>query len=45
VVGDEAAGQRAADGVGWMFFADQVPDRAELCAAVLSIAQDIAEGG
>jgi hypothetical protein len=31
--------------VGWMFFADQVPDRAELCAAVLGIAQDIAEGG
>jgi AcrR family transcriptional regulator len=30
--------------VGWMFFADQVPDRAELCAAVLSIATDIAEG-
>ena len=31
--------------VGWMFFADQVADRAELCAAVLSIATDIAEGG
>src|SRR5580704_14312661 len=30
--------------VGWMFFADQVPDRAELCTAVLSIATDIAEG-
>jgi AcrR family transcriptional regulator len=31
--------------VGWMFFADQVADRTELCAAVLSIATDIAEGG
>ena len=31
--------------VGWMFFADQVPDKAELCAAVLGIATDIAEGG
>jgi AcrR family transcriptional regulator len=31
--------------VGWMFFADQVPDRSELCAAVLAIATDIAEGG
>jgi AcrR family transcriptional regulator len=31
--------------VGWMFFADQVPDRAEFCAAVLAIATDIAEGG
>ena len=31
--------------VGWMFFADQVPDRAELSAAVLGIAKDIAEGG
>jgi AcrR family transcriptional regulator len=30
--------------VGWMFFADQVPDRAELCAAVLGIARNIAEG-
>jgi AcrR family transcriptional regulator len=31
--------------VGWMSFADQVPDRAELRAAVLAIARDIAEGG
>ncbi len=31
--------------VGWMFFADQMPDRAEFCAAVLAIATDIAEGG
>ena len=31
--------------VGWMFFADQVTDRAELSAAVLAIAADIAEGG
>jgi AcrR family transcriptional regulator len=31
--------------VGWMFFADQVADRAELCTAVLGIARDIAEGG
>ncbi len=31
--------------VGWMFFAGQTPDRAELCAAVLGIATDIAEGG
>jgi len=30
--------------VGWMFFADQVPDRAELRAAVPGIAADIAEG-
>jgi AcrR family transcriptional regulator len=30
--------------VGWMFFADQVPDRAALCAAVLGIATDIAAG-
>jgi AcrR family transcriptional regulator len=28
--------------VGWMFFADQVQDRGELCAAVLSIACDLA---
>jgi AcrR family transcriptional regulator len=28
--------------VGWMFFADQVTDRTELCAAVLSIASDLA---
>ena len=31
--------------VGWMFFADQVTDRAELSAAVLAIAADIAAGG
>jgi AcrR family transcriptional regulator len=31
--------------VGWMFFADQVPDRTELCTAVLGIATDIAAGG
>ncbi|MGD0685929.1 MAG: TetR/AcrR family transcriptional regulator [Streptosporangiaceae bacterium] len=31
--------------VGWMFFAGQVPDRDELCAAVLGIATGIAEGG
>ena len=30
--------------VGWMFFADQVADRAELSAAVLAIAADIAAG-
>jgi AcrR family transcriptional regulator len=30
--------------VGWMFFADQSPDRDELRAAVLGIATDIAEG-
>jgi AcrR family transcriptional regulator len=29
--------------VGWMFFADQVDDRGKLCAAVLSIACDLAE--
>jgi AcrR family transcriptional regulator len=28
--------------VGWMFFADQVKDRSELCAAVLGIAADLA---
>jgi AcrR family transcriptional regulator len=28
--------------VGWMFFADQVQDRGELCAAVLSVACDLA---
>jgi AcrR family transcriptional regulator len=28
--------------VGWMFFADQVEDRAELCSEVLRIATDIA---
>jgi AcrR family transcriptional regulator len=28
--------------VGWMFFAEQVKDRAELCAAVLDIASDLA---
>jgi AcrR family transcriptional regulator len=27
--------------VGWMFFADQVQDRSELCAAVLAIASDL----
>jgi AcrR family transcriptional regulator len=31
--------------VGWMFFADRVPDPAELSAAVLAIATEIAEGG
>ena len=30
--------------VGWMFFADQVEDRSELCAAVLGIASDVAKG-
>jgi AcrR family transcriptional regulator len=30
--------------VGWMFFADQVTDRNELCAAVLAIASDLANG-
>ncbi len=30
--------------VGWMFFADQVDDRNKLCAAVLGIACDLAEG-
>src|SRR5215831_3232777 len=30
--------------VGWMFFADQVEDRSKLCAAVLSIASDVAKG-
>jgi AcrR family transcriptional regulator len=30
--------------VGWMFFADQVTDRSELCAAVLAIASDLANG-
>jgi AcrR family transcriptional regulator len=29
--------------VGWMFFADQVKDRAKLCAAVLGIAADLAK--
>jgi AcrR family transcriptional regulator len=29
--------------IGWMFFADQVTDRDELCAAVLSIASDLLE--
>jgi AcrR family transcriptional regulator len=28
--------------VGWMFFADQVPDRATLCSEVLGIATDLA---
>jgi hypothetical protein len=28
--------------VGWMFFADQVDDRAKLCAAILGIARDLA---
>jgi AcrR family transcriptional regulator len=28
--------------VGWMFFADQVKDHGELCAAVLAIASDLA---
>jgi AcrR family transcriptional regulator len=27
--------------VGWMFFADQVQDRSELCSAVLAIASDL----
>ena len=46
-LGDRLRAAMALGGVsvGWMFFADQVPDRAELCAAVLGIAQDIAEGG
>jgi AcrR family transcriptional regulator len=30
--------------VGWMFFADQVDDRKELCAAVLGIASGLAMG-
>jgi AcrR family transcriptional regulator len=29
--------------VGWMFFADQVKDRQELCSAVFSIASELAE--
>ncbi len=29
--------------VGWMFFADQVKDRGQLCAAVLGIAADLAK--
>ena len=29
--------------IGWMFFADQVKDRSELCAAVLDIARDLAK--
>jgi AcrR family transcriptional regulator len=29
--------------IGWMFFADQVKDRRELCAAVLDIACDLAK--
>ena len=29
--------------VGWMFFADQVRDREELCSAVFSIASELAE--
>jgi len=28
---------------GWMFFADQVPDRGELCAALLDIACELAD--
>jgi AcrR family transcriptional regulator len=46
-IGEQLRAAMAIGGVsvGWMFFADQVPDRAELCAAVLSIARDIAEGG
>jgi hypothetical protein len=28
--------------VAWMFFADQVPDRGELCSLVLGIACDMA---
>jgi hypothetical protein len=28
--------------VGWMFFADQVQNRAALCAAILGIASDLA---
>jgi len=30
--------------VGWMFFADQVDDRKQLCAAILGIASGIASG-
>jgi AcrR family transcriptional regulator len=30
--------------VGWMFFADQVKDRDELCSAVFSIASELTEG-
>jgi hypothetical protein len=30
--------------VGWMFFADHVDDRKELCAAVLGIASGLAMG-
>jgi AcrR family transcriptional regulator len=29
--------------VGWMFFADQVQDRAKLCSEVLAIARDLAQ--
>jgi AcrR family transcriptional regulator len=31
--------------IGWMFFADQVPDRDELCSAVLAIASELAKAG